>query len=131
MPTKAINLRIDTKLLEYLQKRADKEHRTLSNMIISILLTEKECDENDALWDIVAKMPSVTPRRHWISIKDRLPEDGTWNLFTDGKSISVERYKYDAIDHFFPEGRWFTVEDVVAWMPLPEPYGAEMDGENE
>lgn len=47
MPTKAINLRIDTELLEYLQKRADKEHRTLSNMIISILLTEKECDENE------------------------------------------------------------------------------------
>lgn len=47
MPTKAINLRIDTELLEYLQKRADKEHRTLSNMIISILLTEKERDEND------------------------------------------------------------------------------------
>jgi hypothetical protein len=46
MPTKAINLRIDTELLEYLQHRADKEHRTLSNMIISILLTEKECDEN-------------------------------------------------------------------------------------
>ena len=46
MPTKAINLRIDTELLEYLQKRADKEHRTLSNMIISILLTEKERDEN-------------------------------------------------------------------------------------
>ena len=47
MPTKAINLRIDTELLEYLQKRADKEHRTLSNMIISILLTEKECDEKE------------------------------------------------------------------------------------
>ena len=47
MPTKAINLRIDTELLEYLQKRADKEHRTLSNMIISILLTEKECDESE------------------------------------------------------------------------------------
>lgn len=46
MPTKAINLRIDTELLEYLQKRADKEHRTLSNIIISILLTEKERDEN-------------------------------------------------------------------------------------
>ena len=49
MPTKAINLRIDTELLEYLQKRADKEHRTLSNMIISILLTEKECDENEVM----------------------------------------------------------------------------------
>ena len=41
MPTKAINLRIDTELLEYLQKRADEEHRTLSNMIISILLDDK------------------------------------------------------------------------------------------
>ena len=48
MPTKAINLRIDAELLEYLQKRADKEHRTLSNMIISILLTEKECDDADS-----------------------------------------------------------------------------------
>ena len=45
MPTKAINLRIDTELLEYLQKRADKEHRTLSNMIISILLMEKERED--------------------------------------------------------------------------------------
>ena len=46
MPTKAINLRIDTELLEYLQKRADKEHRTLSNMIISLLLTERERDSH-------------------------------------------------------------------------------------
>ena len=45
MLTKAINLRIDTELLEYLQKRVDKERRTLSNMIISILLTEKERDD--------------------------------------------------------------------------------------
>lgn len=45
MPTKGITIRIDKDLLDYLQERADKEHRTLSNMIISILMTEKECDE--------------------------------------------------------------------------------------
>ena len=50
MPTKAINLRIDTELLEYLQKRADKEHRTLSNMIISILLTDYERDRNEDVY---------------------------------------------------------------------------------
>ena len=38
MPTKSIALRIDTDLLNYLESRAEKEHRTLSNMIISILL---------------------------------------------------------------------------------------------
>ena len=42
MPTKVITIRIEEDLLKYLTERADKEHRTLSNMIISILLTEKE-----------------------------------------------------------------------------------------
>ena len=62
------------------------------------------------------------PSPQWIPISDRLPRDGSWNIFTDGKNISVERYKADAIDHFFPNGRWFQLEDVIAWMPLPEAY---------
>lgn len=61
----------------------------------------------------------------WIPLSEQLPEDGTWNLFTDGASMSVERYKADAIDHFFPEGRWFQLEQAVAWMPLPEKYKEE------
>ena len=48
MPTSVVNIRMDEDLLKYLKERAEKEHRTLSNMIISILLTEKEkCDETD------------------------------------------------------------------------------------
>lgn len=43
---KAVNIRVEEDLYEYLQKRAEKEHRSLSNMIISILLTEKESEEN-------------------------------------------------------------------------------------
>ena len=42
MPTKSIGLRIDEELLKYLEERAEREHRTLSNMIISILLDAKE-----------------------------------------------------------------------------------------
>lgn len=52
--------------------------------------------------------------------------DGEWVIVTDGKTISVERIKKDAYDHFFPNGRWFELEDAIAWMPLPEPY---KDGE--
>lgn len=58
----------------------------------------------------------------WIPVSERLPEDGTWNMFTDGKQISVERFKLDAINHFFPEGRWFSFDEAVAWMPLPPCY---------
>ena len=71
---------------------------------------------------IVDIQPTIQPEPQWIPISDRLPRDGTWNIFTDGKNISVERYKADAIDHFFPNGRWFQLEDVIAWMSLPEPY---------
>lgn len=45
MPTKSIGLRIEEDLLRYLEQRAEREHRTLSNMIISILLDAKEQDE--------------------------------------------------------------------------------------
>lgn len=57
------------------------------------------------------------------------PYDGKWVIVTDGKNISVERIKIDAIDHFYPAGRWFELEDVVAWMPLPEPYQREGEAE--
>ena len=47
--------------------------------------------------------------------------DGKWVIVTDGECISVERIKKDAYDHFFPSGRWFEIEDAIAWMPLPLP----------
>ena len=74
------------------------------------------------LKNLLATEQTIQPEPQWIPISDRLPRDGTWNIFTDGKNISVERYKADAIDHFFPNGRWFKLEDAIAWMPLPEPY---------
>lgn len=47
MPTKNIGLRIDETLLKYLQERAEREHRTLSNLIVSILMTEMEKEQNN------------------------------------------------------------------------------------
>ena len=76
--------------------------------------------ENEDICKEIVKMLEQEPR--WIPVSERLPEDGTWNLFTDGKSVSVERYKSDAIDHFYPDGRWFEFEDAVAWMPKPKLY---------
>ena len=63
----------------------------------------------------------------WIPVSKRLPEDGKWVLFTDGSNMSVERYKKDAIDHFFPQERWFSFDKAIAWMPLPLPYKAESE----
>ena len=45
MPTKAVNLRIEEELLEYLKERAEKENRTLSNMIVTILQKEMKAEK--------------------------------------------------------------------------------------
>ena len=56
--------------------------------------------------------------------------DGQWVLVTDGENVSVERIKKDAIDHFYPNGRWFELEDVKAWAPINKPYFEE-DGDEQ
>ena len=69
----------------------------------------------------------VEPSMKWIPISEKSPNDGEWAIFTDGTQMSIERYKMDALDHFYPSGRWFNLEDAVAWMPLPELYKAERE----
>lgn len=51
MAKRLISIRFDTELLDYLQERAEQDHRSLSNMITTILLKEKEQYEksNDAV----------------------------------------------------------------------------------
>ena len=44
-----------------------------------------------------------TKMAEWISVKDKMPEDGKEVLFSDG--ISMIAY----------------AQDVTHWMPLPEP----------
>ena len=91
---------------------------------------------NQCIWNKDIRQDLWTPKRDaemeqpkWILLNERPPEDGTWNIFTDGKTISVERYKYDAIAHFYPNGRWFSLEEAVAWMPLPDSYKGESEEE--
>lgn len=90
----------------------------------------------DTLRELISQAPTVErPHGEWIPLKWEdeetkckildYPYDGKWVIVTDGINISVERIKIDAIDHFYPAGRWFELKDVVAWMPLPEPYQKE------
>lgn len=78
-------------------------------------------DAIEALQRACANYAEQVMEHEWISVKQQLPEDGSWQIFTDGENISVERYKMDAYDHFFPNGRWFDYEDATHWMPLPTP----------
>ncbi len=67
--------------------------------------------------DEIRKLPAVRP---WIPVTERMPEeDGLYLVTVDA---SGERYR---ILQIYDAGRWvFSDEDIIAWMPLPEPYEA-------
>ena len=68
--------------------------------------------------------------QRWIPVAERLPEDGTYLTTLDGELVGqeepftgmcgIENGKWDEGYALDSEHDW--IEDVVAWMPLPEPY---------
>ena len=69
----------------------------------------------------------------WIPVSERLPEESTWVLvtcknpdgyiFLDIKLINRYSKMWDGDEDF--------IGTVLAWMPLPKPYKAESEVENE
>ena len=60
----------------------------------------------------------------WIPLSERLPEHGQEVLGCE-KDGFITRYRYDAEEPacwMDDHEEFFRLDDVVAWMPLPEPY---------
>ena len=76
---------------------------------------------------IIREELSVTPSRQWIPVSESLPEEGKEVLVsgydTYNKRVIISKYQ--------GEKYGFTCGLVSAWMPLPKPYGAEMEMKNE
>lgn len=73
------------------------------------------------------KLPSAQPER-WIPCSERLPE-GVCHCIVTVKVKHINDYSdYEADTAVFADGifttanSWWRVENVIAWMPLPEPY---------
>ena len=69
--------------------------------------------------------------QEWIPVSERLPEKGGWYLVTwEDQFETVRRV---AVSEFIePKGltdirhfEGFVMNEIIAWMPLPEPYRPE------
>jgi hypothetical protein len=80
------------------------------------------------------------PIQRWIPVSERLPESsGVYIVsrwFSDGeeRAILVDANYYDGNGYWYNDnrinwGRDLVTNRIVAWMPLPEPYKAEMESE--
>ena len=75
----------------------------------------------------IKNLPSAQPKQRWIPVSERLPEGGHNIIFCDSKGNVCEGV-YHAIPGQWVGFRWNAIyhhDDVVAWMPLPDPYKEE------
>lgn len=77
------------------------------------------------------ELPSVTPKaeQKWIPCEERLPEEGGDYLVTtkwEG-SYSGDTYIETNMAVYREKLEEWDCKDVIAWMPLPEPYKAESE----
>lgn len=80
--------------------------------------TDDERQHNEAI-DIAIKAIKALEQTRWIPVSERLPERAEWYL------TSIKRVDGAVIISWF-DGVSFKAE-IVAWMPLPQPYKAESE----
>ena len=76
-----------------------------------------------AVITMIEEVPTI--EEQWIPCSERLPKNRLCVLVT-------YKYEYGLIDHGITwygqaEGKWNTSREVIAWMPLPEPYKGEQE----
>lgn len=81
---------------------------------------------------MIDEQPTIEPETHWIPCSERLPEDGR-QVLVYAMNVHFALAKYDEMrgadgtykKQWVTFDAWkpfYTIKDVIAWMPLPKPY---------
>ena len=78
-------------------------------------------------------LPTLTPPNEWVSVEERLPENGQIVLFhqKDGFIYCAEYFAGNALmpPGWFIDNDCWDAKEVTHWMPLPAPPKKEHDHE--
>lgn len=93
--------------------RQEKEMSLETDICVSMLMEIEE-------------QPTIQPKQRWIPVTERLPEKST-DVLTCNSVGTIEIYSlessYDGMWYWeSSEGECECLSEVIAWMPLPEPY---------
>ena len=92
----------------------------------------KMSDVLDKLENFAYELDEIKPHGTWISCKDRLPEDTTCVLVTDGESIEITFFDGEEWEMYDGNDEHICIYGgVTHWMPLPIPPLHEAEAEEE
>ena len=85
----------------------------------------------DTLRQLINLAPTVErPQGEWIPCSERLPEAGQVVIVSD---VRGDVYEYTMnplnVDKYIDDKWTFMGYEILAWMPLPEPYKGEGEAE--
>lgn len=74
----------------------------------------------------VANAPTIEPQR-WIPCNEKLPDNDDFVIVTILDEHGDTPYRYSDFGWYFDRAKCWIIDaeertDVIAWMPLPEPY---------
>ena len=81
---------------------------------------------SDKLWKAAYKRGKAETQQRWIPCSERLPEKYQAVLATLNNGELTYAWRFDVDEWVICEGdRNATTDDILAWMPMPEPYREE------
>lgn len=81
---------------------------------------------------VIDEQPTIEPER-WIPVTERLPEDVEIGEEYPTVIFCTKDATYSGFYEHYMGGKWwcgdedYTVDEVIAWMPLPEPYRGDQN----
>lgn len=111
------------------QEQCDKVCRILDDVL------SNRPTERDSLIVAVQKAFDALEKQRWIPVSEKLPEDSR-QVFVYARSVHFALAKYDEMreangtykKQWVTFDAWkpmYTIKNVIAWRPLPEPYTEE------
>ena len=101
---------------------AAEEEKEAFNMAIEALKSHDGLCDNLA-WYINERHRLLKEKPQWIPVKERLPEKYRACIVT---CENGDVFKYAYINSTICNGKWVCCgNEIIAWMPLPEPYKEE------
>lgn len=114
----------------------------MSNDLISrtavIELAMQYCPDDDGtcskadedIRNLLDELEDLPSAQQWVPASERLPENDDWVIVTILDESGDTPWRYSDFGWYLKEANCWIVDaqqrkDVVAWMPLPEPYEEE------